>query len=106
MGVIPGSLLPNADRVRHVRDAIVAMAPPPGTPLTAAEATTIARLFEGDVQLLIFMRDHPGHWVCLSGSAMGDGPVSTAKEIWHSRLVEAADEHHVFWATLSATPPA
>ncbi len=106
MGVIPGSLFPNAERVRAVRDAIVRLAPPKGTPLTDDGAIAIANLFEGDVQLLIFMREHPGHWICLSGSEMGDGPVSVPKDVWHSRLVEAADEHHGFWATLSATPSA
>lgn len=106
MGVIPGALFPNADRVRGVRDAIVALAPPAGTPLTEEQAVAIARLFAGDVQLLLFMRDHPGHWICLSGSGMGDGPVSVPKEVWHSRIVEACDEHHAFWAELSATPPA
>ena len=96
MGVIPGALFPNADRVRSVRDAIVALAPATGTPLTDEQAITIAQLFEGD---------HPGHWICLSGSTIEAGPTEIAYAIWHDRLVEAADEHHVFWATLSAMPP-
>ena len=91
MGVIPGALFPNADRVRAVRDAIIAMAPPLGTPLSDDEAITIADLFEGDVGLLLFMREHPGHWICLSGN--------------DSRLVEAAEEHHAFWTRLSETTP-
>lgn len=105
MGVIPGALFPNADRVRAVRDAILELAPPVGTPLSEAQAITIADLFEGDVGLLLFMRDHPGHWICLSGSAMGAGPVAVDKDVWHSRLVEAADRHHAFWARLSETTP-
>jgi len=105
MGVIPGALFPNADRVRSVRDAIVALAPSEGTALTDDLAVAIAQLFEGDVGLLIFMRDHPGHWICLSGSTMEAGPTEIAYAVWHDRLVEAADEHHVFWATLSAMPP-
>jgi hypothetical protein len=105
MGVIPGALFPNADRVRSVRDAIVALAPTAGTPLTDEQAITIAQLFEGDVGLLIFMREHPGHWICLSGSTIEAGPTEIAYAVWHDRLVEAADEHHVFWATLSAMPP-
>jgi hypothetical protein len=103
MGVIPGALFPNADRVRSVRDAILALAPPVGTPLTEEQAIRIAGLFEGDVGLLIFMRDHPGHWICLSGSGMGDGPVEVAYALWHDRLTEAAEEHHAFWATLAAS---
>lgn len=105
MGVIPGSLFPNAERVRAIRDAIIALAPPPGEPLAEAQAIAIADLFEGDVGVLLFMRDHPGHWICLSGNAMGDGPVQVDKEVWHSRLVEAADDHHAFWARLSETTP-
>jgi|688.fasta_scaffold665119_1 hypothetical protein len=105
VGVIPGALFPNADRVRAVRDAIIAMAPPLGTPLTDDEAIVIADLFEGDVGLLLFMREHPGHWICLSGNEMGDGPVSVDKDVWHSRLVEAADQHHAFWARLAETTP-
>ena len=105
MGVIPGALFPNADRVRAVRDAILALAPAPGTSLDDGQAVAIADLFEGDVGLLIFMRDHPGHWICLSGSAMGDGPVDVDKSVWHSRLVEAADQHHAFWARLAETTP-
>lgn len=105
MGVIPGALFPNADRVRAVRDGILALAPPRGTKLVDAQAVAIADLFEGDVGLLIFMREHPGHWICLSGSSMDDGPVATHKEVWHSRLVEAADDHHAFWARLSETAP-
>ena len=105
VGVIPGALFPNADRVRAVRDAIIAMAPPLGTPLTDDEAIVIADLFEGDVGLLLFMREHPGHWICLSGNEMGDGPVSVDKDVWHSRLVEAAEEHHAFWTRLSETTP-
>lgn len=105
MGVIPGSLFPNAERVRAVRDGIIALAPPPGTPLTDAQAVAIADLFQGDIAVLLFMRDHPGHWICLSGSEMGDGPVTVDKAVWHSRLVEAADEHHAFWARLSETTP-
>lgn len=105
MGVIPGSLFPNAERVRAIRDAILALAPPPGEALTEEQAIAIADLFEGDVGVLIFMRDHPGHWICLSGSEMGDGPVEVDKDLWHSRLVEAADEHHAFWARLSETKP-
>ena len=105
MGVIPGQLLPNAERVRAVRDGILALAPPPGAALTEAQAVAIADLFEGDVVLLAFVRDNPGHWICLSGSRMGDGPVAIDKSVWHSRLVEAADEHHAFWARLSETPP-
>lgn len=105
MGVIPGALFPNADRVRAVRDAIVALAPPAGTALTDAQAVAIADLFEGDVGLLLFMRGHPGHWICLSGNEMGDGPVAFDKQVWHSRLVEAAEEHHAFWTRLSETTP-
>ncbi len=105
MGVIPGASFPNAARVRAVRDALVALAPPAGTPLTDLQAAEIARLFAGDVGLLLFMRDHPGHWICLSGNQLGDGPTEVAYSTWHERLVEAADEHHVFWATLAATPP-
>lgn len=105
MGVIPGALFPNPERVRSVRDSIIALAPSTGTPLTDAQAITIARLFEGDVGLLIFMRDHPGHWICLSGSTFEAGPTEIAYAVWHDRLVEAADEHHAFWATLSAMPP-
>lgn len=103
MGVIPGALFPNADRVRSVRDAIIALAPPAGTPLSEEQAVAIAGLFEGDVGLLLFMRDHPGHWICLSGSGMGDGPIGVEYAIWHERLLEAGDAHHAFWATLSAT---
>ena len=105
MGVIPGALFPNADRVRALRDAILALAPAPGTSLDDQQAVAIADLFEGDVGLLLFMRDHPGHWICLSGNEMGDGPVSVDKGVWHSRLVEAADQHHVFWARLAETTP-
>lgn len=105
MGVIPGGIFPNAERVRAVRDQLISLAPPIGTALTDAEAVAIADLFEGDVGLLLFMRDHPGHWICLSGNAMGDGPLEVDKDVWHARLVEAADEHHVFWARLSETTP-
>ncbi|MFM7694354.1 MAG: hypothetical protein ACKO7U_08675 [Actinomycetota bacterium] len=105
MGVIPGSLFPNAERVRAIRDAIIGLAPPAGEPLSEAQAIAIADLFAGDVGVLLFMRDHPGHWICLSGNAMGDGPLDVAKEVWHSRLVEAADGHHAFWARLSETTP-
>ncbi len=105
MGVIPGALFPNADRVRAIRDAIVDLAPPTGEPLREDQAVAIARLFEGDVGILLFMRDHPGHWICLSGGRMGEGPTDVDYSTWHSRLVEAADEHHAFWATLAATEP-
>ncbi len=53
----------------------------------------------------MFMRDHPGHWICLSGNAMGDGPTSVNKDVWHRRLVEAADQHHAFWTRLPETAP-
>lgn len=105
MGVIPGGIFPNAERVRAVRDAILELAPPPGTPLTEAQAVAIADLFQGDVGVLLFMKDHPGHWICLSGGAMGEGPLDVDKEVWHSRLVEAADEHHAFWSRISETVP-
>jgi hypothetical protein len=105
MGVIPGSLFPNAERVRAVRDGIIAIAPPAGVPLTEAQAVEIADLFEGDVAVLLFMKDHPGHWICLSGNEMGDGPVAVDKSVWHSRLVEATEDHHAFWSRLSETTP-
>lgn len=105
MGVIPGALFPNADRVRAIRDAIVDLAPPAGEPLSEDQAIAIARLFDGDVGILLFMRDHPGHWICLSGGRIGEGPTDVDYTTWHSRLVEAADEHHAFWATLAATEP-
>ncbi len=105
MGVISGELFPNADRVRAVRDGIIALAPPASTPLTDRDAVAIADLFRGDVRVLMFMRDHPGHWICLSGNAMGDGPTSVNKDVWHRRLVEAADQHHAFWTRLSETTP-
>ena len=105
MGVIPGSLFPNAERVRAVRDGIIDIAPPAGVPLTEAQAIAIADLFQGDIAVLLFMRDHPGHWICLSGNEMGDGPVAVDKRVWHDRLVEAADDHHAFWARLSETTP-
>lgn len=91
--------------MRSVRDAIVALASPLGTALTAAQATTIAQLFDGGVRLLTFMRDYPGHWICLSGSTLESGPTEVAHTVWHDRLVEGSVEHHVFWATLSAMPP-
>jgi len=105
MGVIPGALFPNAERVRTIRDAIVRLAPPVGTALEEEQAVAIAKLFEGDVGILLFMRDHPGHWICLSGSRMGDGPTDVDYATWHARLVEAADEHHAFWSTLAASSP-
>jgi hypothetical protein len=51
------------------------------------------------------MKDHPGHWICLSGNEMGDGPVAVDKSVWHSRLVEATEDHHAFWSRLSETTP-
>lgn len=103
--MIPGALFPNAERVRAIRDAIVELAPPAGEPLSEEQAVAIAQLFEGDVGILLFMRDHPGHWICLSGSRMGDGPTEVDYSTWHARLVEAADRHHAFWSTLAGSPP-
>ena len=42
--MIPGSLFPNAERVRAVRDGIIAIAPAAGVPLTEAQAVAIADL--------------------------------------------------------------
>jgi len=69
------------------------------------QAVASTDLFADDVGVLLLMRDHPGHWICLSCNAMGDGPVGVAKKVWHSRLVGAADGHRAFWARLSETTP-